>query len=100
MSSNVDADESCLITAKTVLDLAKRAKEIFLSSRMEEKQQLLNFVFSNLQLDHDKLLVELREPFNMIVNLSDRPEWCAHLDDYRTFLTGGVIVDDMRAVLV
>ena len=77
MASHVDADEACLITAKTVLGLAKRAKEIFMSSNVEEKRQLLSFVFTNLRLDHDKLLVELREPFNMIVNLSDRPKWCA-----------------------
>lgn len=77
MQSHVGADEACIITAKTVLDLAKRAKEIFLSSNVVEKRQLLSFVFSNLQLDHDKLLVELREPFSMIVNLNDRPKWCA-----------------------
>ena len=56
MKAHVNADETCLITAKTVLDLAKRAKEIFMSSKLSEKQQLLNFVFSNLKLEGKKLL--------------------------------------------
>ena len=77
MQSHVDADETCLITVRTVLDLAKNAKEIFMSSNLDEKRQLLNFVFTNLRLDHDKLLVEVREPFSMIVDLGDRPKWCA-----------------------
>ena len=63
MKAHVNADETYLITAKTVLDLAKRAKELFMSSKLIGKQQLLNFVFSNLKLDGKKLSVTLREPF-------------------------------------
>jgi site-specific DNA recombinase len=73
MKAHVNADETCLITAKTVLDLAKRAKEIFISSKMAEKQQLLNFVFSNLKLDRKKLLVTLREPFLTLTAMSHQP---------------------------
>ena len=78
MKAHVNADETCLITAKTVLDLAKRAKEIFMSSKLPEKQQLLNFVFSNLKLDGKKLLVTLREPFSRpyrnVTSTSESPE--------------------------
>ncbi len=73
MKAHVNADETCLITAKTVLDLAKRAKEIFISSKMPEKQQLLNFVFSNLKLDGKKLLVTMREPFSTLLAMSHQP---------------------------
>lgn len=59
MREHVDADENCHITAKTVLDLAKRSKEIFMSSILKEKQHLLNLVFSNLSLEGEKLLVTL-----------------------------------------
>lgn len=54
MKEHVDGDENCLITAKTVLSLEKQAKDIFMSSKMEKKQQLLSLTFSNLQLDHKK----------------------------------------------
>ncbi len=73
MKAHVNADETCLITAKTVLDLAKRAKELFMSSKLEEKQQLLNFVFSNLKLDGKRLAVTLREPFSTILAVSHQP---------------------------
>lgn len=73
MVAHVNADETCLITAKTVLDLAKRAKELFESSKLSEKQQLLNLVFSNLKLDEKKLLVTLREPFLTLCAMSHQP---------------------------
>ena len=47
-------DETYLITAKTVFDLANRAREIFESSNMDEKRQLLRFFYSNLRLDNEK----------------------------------------------
>ncbi len=40
---------------------------------MAEKQQLLNFVFSNLKLDGKKLLVTLREPFLTLCAMSHQP---------------------------
>ncbi len=64
-----------LIAAKEILDLARNAKEIFISSKLDEKQQLLRFFFSNLRLDHERLDVELREPFNMIANMQDQHIW-------------------------
>ena len=73
MKAHVNADETCLITAKKLLDLAKRPKEIFISSKLPEKQQLLNFVFSNLKLDGKKLLVTLREPFLTLCAMSYQP---------------------------
>ncbi len=77
---HINGDENCLITAKTVLDLAKHAKEIFMSSNLKEKQQLLNFVFSNLKLDEKKLSVTLREPFSTILAVSHLPANLRMLD--------------------
>ncbi len=62
-----------IITAKTVLDLAKRAKKLFMSSKLSEKQQLLNFVFSNFELDGKRLLVTLREPFLTLSTMPHQP---------------------------
>jgi phage-related minor tail protein len=45
MATHVDADKASLITVKTILDLAKRSKEIYESSKVEEKRQILNFLF-------------------------------------------------------
>jgi hypothetical protein len=45
MRAHIDSDKASLITVKTVLDLAKRAKEIYESSKVDEKRQILNFLF-------------------------------------------------------
>src|SRR5690606_20218912 len=80
MEAHVNADETCIITAKTVLDLAKRAKELFMSSKLGEKQQLLNFIFSNFQLEGKKLLVTPREPSLTLTAMSHQPANLRMLD--------------------
>ena len=72
-----------LVAAKEVLDLAKNAKETFMSSKLDEKQQLLRLFFSNLSLDNEKLDVELREPFNSIAKLQDQTIWRCLCDTFR-----------------
>ncbi len=62
-----DADESYYITANTVLNLTKRAYEIFESSEVNEKRQLLNFLLQNLQLRGKKLEFTLKKPFDAIL---------------------------------
>lgn len=55
------------------------------ASKRDEKQQLLSFFFSNLTLDGEKLDLELREPFNLMANVSDRHVWRQILSALRTF---------------
>jgi site-specific DNA recombinase len=74
MAAHVDADKASLITVKTVLDLAKRAKEIYESSKVDEKRQILNFLFSNLEMRDKKAIITLREPFDKLVAVSDHPK--------------------------
>ena len=72
-----------------VLSLAQRSRELFESSEVDEKRQLLNFVFQNLELKEKKLSVTLREPFKMIKDaslLGKRPWICPSADGFRTFL--------------
>lgn len=48
-------------------------------SEVEEKRQLLDFVFQNLEMKDKKLSVTLREPFKMIKDaslLGKRPRIC------------------------
>ncbi|MBS4164864.1 hypothetical protein PRO82_002204 [Candidatus Protochlamydia amoebophila] len=49
------ADQNFYITANMVMNLTARAREIFESSEVDEKRQLLNFVFQNLKLDGKNL---------------------------------------------
>lgn len=75
MQAHADADESCLNTVKDILDLAKQAKELFESSNMEEKRQLLRLVHSNFLLDSGKLHWELAEPFATFAEIRNCSEW-------------------------
>jgi len=85
IKAHINADESCLIIAQTVLSLAQRAKETFIGSKMNEKQQFLNFAFSNLRLDGRKLDLELKEPFFTLAKMADQPEWLESLATLRNF---------------
>lgn len=57
------------------LEIVSNIKEIFVSSKLDEKQQLLNFMFSNLKLDAERLDLELREPFNLMANMQEEHIW-------------------------
>lgn len=65
------ADEQFYITANMTLNLAKRAKEIFMSSEVEEKRQILGFLLQNCTLNEKTLGFTLRSPFNLILNQAD-----------------------------
>ncbi len=81
-----DADEKFSITVQYLLNLSSRAYEIFQSSKVEQKRQLINFVLSNLLLEGDKLHYELHKPFDAIVKCSERSDWYPLLNVIRTFL--------------
>lgn len=73
MRIHSDADEEFYLTAKMVLNVAKRAREIFDSSEVHEKRQLLNFVVQNCTLNGRNLRFTLKEPFDLIVWTKRRP---------------------------
>ena len=59
MRQYTDANENFYLTANMVLNLAKRAYEIFQSSEVAEKRQFLNFLLQNLKLQGKNLVFEL-----------------------------------------
>ena len=80
MQAHVDVDESCLITAKTVLDLSTRAHSLFLSSEVEEKRQLIKLVLSNLMVDGENIVWEAHKPFDDMIKCSDDTFWLGRKD--------------------
>ncbi len=67
------ADENYHIAAATVFSLANRALEIFESSEVNEKRQLLNFLLQNCRLSGKNLAFELRSPFGMMLEYAHHP---------------------------
>ena len=58
------------------MDLATRAREIFESSEVGEKRQLLDLAFQNLQMKDASLSVLAQEPFLTMMDFKNRPgEW-------------------------
>ena len=71
MQDHSDADEQFYLTANMTLNIAKRAKEIFISSEVEEKRQFLGFLLQNSVLNGKKLDFTIRSPFNLLLNHND-----------------------------
>ncbi len=55
MGRHEKADGNFYVTANLVMNLAARAREIFESSEVGEKRQLLDLVFQNLRLKNGSL---------------------------------------------
>jgi site-specific DNA recombinase len=67
------ANQNFHITANMVLKLAAKARELFESSEVDEKRQLLNLVFQNLELRDVSLSVQVHEPFKMMMDYKSCP---------------------------
>ncbi len=83
MKRHEKADLNFYITANLVMNLAARAREIFESSEADEKRQLLNLVFQNLQLKNGSLSLSEREPFLTMMDFKNRPEEWGRADSNR-----------------
>ncbi len=75
-----EGDEKFRIAVSTLLTLASRAADIFDRSTIEEKRQLMGYVFSNLELEGGKLRYTLKTPFNHFVDLDDYKKWLLEQD--------------------
>lgn len=75
-----NADEKFYLTANMMLNLAKRAKEVFIGSEVDHKRQILNFLLQNLILDGKRLKFELKTPFNWVLEANKCSDMCARRD--------------------
>jgi hypothetical protein len=55
--------------------MTSRAAEIFARSKIEQKRQLIAFVFSNRRLRGKRLEYSMRSPFDLMVNRADYSSW-------------------------
>ena len=62
------------VSVEEVLDLAKNAAEIFQSSQMAQKKQILNCVFANLTMKQKNLYFLYKKPFDLLVKGSLCPK--------------------------
>lgn len=76
-------DKSFLITSSYLLDLARRVNELFKMGDESQRNELLGYVLSNLQLNDKNLSFSVNYPFSEVVyakeknqNDSDSSLWC------------------------
>lgn len=65
------AEDEYYVTTNYLLDLANRAYDLFVSSEMEQKRQLLKMTLQNLVLNGRKVEYEGVKPFNKILDFAD-----------------------------
>ena len=72
-----EAEENYFIASKHILKLSCKAHDLFESSEVEERRQLIKLVLSNLKIKDGKVVFTLQKPFDLIINYVDSQEWCA-----------------------
>ena len=66
-----EAEDNYYITAKYVLNLLNRAYDLFKSSEVDERRQLIKLVLQNLRVEDEKVLYDVQKPFDLIVKNSE-----------------------------
>lgn len=70
-----EAEDNYYLSAKYLLELANRAYELFESSEVEERRQLIKLVLSNLRVEDDLVRYDAIKPFDTILNYDNRTSW-------------------------
>lgn len=78
-----EAEDNYYLTAKYLLELVNRAYNLFVSSEVEERRQLLKLILQNLNLNGKKLEYTAKKPFNTLLNYTDRKLWLREWDSTR-----------------
>ncbi len=71
LKSLTEADENYSMTLISLLNICSKAPELFASSKVEQKRQLINFLLSNLKLKGKTLEFVLKKPFVVVVDLQN-----------------------------
>ncbi len=81
MAEHNKADSNYQTTVATVISVARRAKTIFEnSSEASSKRAFLNYLLQNPTVQGKKLGFTLASPFNLVLELSDSPNWLRRQD--------------------
>ena len=68
-------DKAFYLTAGYIIQLAKHSSELFKRSEPEERRLLIKTVLLNITWDGKKLHYDYLSPFNLLVEMNERPVW-------------------------
>lgn len=80
-----EAEDEYYLTASYLLQLTNRAYDLFASSEIEQKRQLLKLVLQNLTLEGRKVRYEAIKPLETILNFADHKLVLRGMESIRTF---------------
>ena len=80
LDAHAQADDTFINTLESLLFIASRANELFKSSEVEQKREIINLLLTNCILSDGKLRFSLRKPFDALANLTNRAVWLGRLD--------------------
>lgn len=77
LKDHKEGDKRAIVNARRILELANKASEVFLAegSKLDHKRSVVSLVLSNLRLEGDKLLFNLKEPFDSIAECAKNDTW-------------------------
>lgn len=70
-----EAEDNYCVTAKYILELSNRAYDLFKSSEVEQKRQLIKLVLPNLRIEGESMLYEAQKPFDVLLKNADCVDW-------------------------
>jgi hypothetical protein len=97
MEQHSNADESYYVEAAKLLELAHRAYEIYQSSKLEEKRELIQYLLQNAKLDGKNLVPTLQMPFDAILAANKTGNWLPLKDLFiNRELEFGITLSDLK----
>lgn len=69
------ADTNYLKNANLIIELARKAADLFKKQNAEQKRRLINLLVSNSSYRDEKLDIALRSPFNLIMKAQESRNW-------------------------
>jgi len=70
-----EAENNYYLSAKYILEITNRAHNLFLSSEVQEKRQLITLVLQNINLDGEKIVYDAHKPFDIILKTAHSNLW-------------------------
>ena len=71
-----DAEDNYYVAAEYLLDLSKRAYDLFVSSELEQKRQLIKLVLQNPRIEGKTVKFEAQKPFDLLLDYNNHQLEC------------------------
>lgn len=69
------AEDNYYLTTRYILELAHRAYDLFVSSEVEERRQLISLVLQNVRIEGKNVVWDVQKPFDLLVKHDEGERW-------------------------